>query len=124
MKFFTKPAILVDGTRSDAGEYVMRSRPVGCGPVRPFAPLIIGEMPRKNRPFPFGRSFQSLERNVSGSGAVIAAAYTMVGGILLLGGIGYLVDRWRGTAPWFLLAGLLLGMVVGFYELAKTVYRK
>jgi F0F1-type ATP synthase assembly protein I len=34
------------------------------------------------------------------------------------------VDRWRGTAPWFLLSGLLLGMVVGFYELAKTVYKR
>ncbi|HEY1308853.1 MAG TPA: AtpZ/AtpI family protein [Vicinamibacterales bacterium] len=81
-------------------------------------------MPRKKRPFPFGRSFQVLEKNVSGSGSVIAASYTLVGGILLLGEIGYLVDRWRGTAPWFLLAGLLLGVVVGFYELVKTVYRR
>ena len=55
---------------------------------------------------------------------MIAASYTLVGSILLLGGAGYLVDRWRGTAPWFLLGGLLLGMVVGFYELAKTVYRR
>src|SRR5215510_2440040 len=93
-----------------------------CGPA--FCSVYIGEMPRKNRPFSFGRSFQFLEKNVSGSGSVIAASYTLVGGILLLGGIGYLVDRWRGTAPWFLLAGLLLGMVVGFYELAKTVYRR
>jgi F0F1-type ATP synthase assembly protein I len=81
-------------------------------------------MPRKNRPFPFGRSFQSLEDNVTRSGSAIAASYTLVGAILLLGGIGYLLDRWRGTAPWFLLTGLLLGMIVGFYELAKTVYRK
>jgi putative F0F1-ATPase subunit (Ca2+/Mg2+ transporter) len=123
VKFFTKPAILVGGTQSDAGDVWCR-RAVGYDPVRPFAPLIIGEMPRKNRPFPLGRSFQSLEKNVSSSGSVIAASYTLVGAILLLGGIGYLVDRWRGTAPWFLLAGLLLGMVVGFYELAKTVYRR
>ena len=54
----------------------------------------------------------------------MAASYTLVGGILLLGGIGYAVDRWRGTSPWFLLAGLTLGIVVGFYELVKTVYRK
>ena len=81
-------------------------------------------MAKKNRPFPFGRSFQSLENNITRSGSAIAASYTLVGSILMLGGIGYLVDRWRGTAPWFLLAGLLLGMVVGFYELAKTVYRR
>ena len=89
-----------------------------------FCSSEFGEMPRKNRPFPFRRSFQSLEKNVINSGSAIAASYTLVGSILLLGGIGYLVDRWRGTAPWFLLAGLLLGMIVGFYELAKTVNRR
>jgi len=45
-----------------------------------------------------------------------------VGAIILLGGIGYAIDEWRGTAPWFLLGGLLLGLIVGFYELAKTVW--
>jgi F0F1-type ATP synthase assembly protein I len=34
------------------------------------------------------------------------------------------VDRWRGTEPWFLLAGLILGVVVGFYELIKATNRK
>lgn len=48
----------------------------------------------------------------------------MIGAILLLGGVGHLVDRWaETTAPWFLLAGLLTGMVVGFYELAKTIWK-
>jgi ATP synthase protein I len=54
----------------------------------------------------------------------MAAAYTLVGGILVLGGIGYAVDRWQGTSPWFLLAGLTLGIVVGFYEVVKAAYRK
>ena len=72
----------------------------------------------------FARSSKSLQDNVTRSGPVIAASYTLIGGILLLGGIGYAVDYWRGTAPWFLLAGLVLGMVVGFYELVKTVSRK
>ena len=34
------------------------------------------------------------------------------------------LDEWRGTSPWFLLGGLALGIVVGFYELVKTVRRK
>ena len=34
------------------------------------------------------------------------------------------IDRWRGTAPWGLLAGLVLGVIVGFYELIKSVLRK
>lgn len=54
----------------------------------------------------------------------MAASYTLVGAVLFLGGIGYAVDRWRDTSPWFLLAGLVLGIVVGFYELITTVYRK
>lgn len=51
-------------------------------------------------------------------------SYSLIGAILLLGGIGYAVDYWRGTSPWFLLSGLLLGLVVGFYELAKTVFKR
>jgi F0F1-type ATP synthase assembly protein I len=47
-----------------------------------------------------------------------------MGSILLLGGIGYAIDAWRGTTPWFLLSGLLLGLIVGFLELAKIVFRK
>lgn len=69
-------------------------------------------------------SAKSLQENVTRSGPVMAASYTLVGGILVLGGIGYAVDQWRGTSPWFLLTGLILGIVVGFYELVKTVYRK
>jgi F0F1-type ATP synthase assembly protein I len=42
---------------------------------------------------------------------------------VLLGGLGYAVDAWLGTSPWFLVGGLLLGLVVGFYELAKAVWK-
>ena len=81
-------------------------------------------MAKKTRSFSFSRSAQSLQDNVARSGPVAGAAYTLVGGIILLGGIGYAVDAWRGTSPWFLVTGLFLGIVVGFYELVKTVYRK
>ena len=37
------------------------------------------------------------------------ASYTLVGGIILLGGLGYAIDAWRGSAPWGLLIGLMLG---------------
>ena len=33
----------------------------------------------------------------------------------------YCVER---TSPWFLLGGLLLGLIVGFYELSKAVWRR
>jgi F0F1-type ATP synthase assembly protein I len=68
------------------------------------------------------RSFRYLQENVRKSGPAAAASYTLIGAIILLGGIGYAVDEWRGTSPWFLLGGLLLGLIVGFYDLAKTVF--
>ena len=55
------------------------------------------------------RSFRYLQENVRRSGPAAAASYTLIGAIILLGGIGYAVDEWRGTSPWFLLGGLLLG---------------
>jgi F0F1-type ATP synthase assembly protein I len=70
------------------------------------------------------RSTESLQENASSAGAIAGASYTLVGAIILLGGIGYALDRWRDTSPWFLLGGLLLGIVVGFYELIKTVSNK
>ena len=68
------------------------------------------------------RAARALQENVTRAGPVAAASYTLIGAIVFLGGIGYALDRWRGTSPWFLLAGLLLGIVVGFYELAKAVW--
>jgi F0F1-type ATP synthase assembly protein I len=77
-------------------------------------------MARDRSRFSLGRSTRALQDNVSRSASAAAASYTLIAAIVLLGGIGYAVDEWRGTSPWFLLAGLALGMVVGFYELIKT----
>lgn len=81
-------------------------------------------MTQSKRASSFERATKSLQENVSGAGGVAAASYTLIGGIILLGGLGYLVDSWRGTSPWFLLTGLILGMVVGFWELIKAVFWK
>ena len=56
--------------------------------------------------------------------ASVLLLVALIGAILLLGGIGYAIDSWRATGPWGLLVGLLLGLVVGFYELAKTIWRR
>ena len=79
-------------------------------------------MPDDDRDF-LARSFRYLQDNIRRSGPAAAASYTLIGGIILFGGIGYAMDEWRGTSPWCLLGGLLLGLVVGFYDLAKTVFR-
>jgi len=69
------------------------------------------------------RGLKALQETVVRSGPAALASYTLIGAIVLLGGIGYAIDIWRGTSPWFLLSGLMLGLVVGFYELAKTIWR-
>ena len=70
------------------------------------------------------KSFRYFQETIRKSGPAAAASYTLIGAVLLLGAIGYLVDLKYSTSPWFLLGGLLLGVVVGFYELAKTVWKK
>ena len=80
------------------------------------------ERPDERGGFSVERAAKAFQENVRRAGPVAAASYTLIGAIILLGGIGYALDRWRGTTPWFLLAGLLLGLVVGFYELAKAVW--
>ena len=79
-------------------------------------------MPDERDPF-LGKSLRYMQENIRRAGPAATASYTLIGAIVLLGGVGELVDRWQGTSPWFLLAGLLLGMVVGFYELAKAVWK-
>ena len=69
-------------------------------------------------------SLKALQTTISRSGPAATVSYTLIGAIVLLGGIGYALDEWRGTSPWFLFGGLVLGIVVGFYELAKTIWRK
>ena len=52
------------------------------------------------------------------------AGYTLIAAILVCGGIGFGLDRWLGTEPWLLVGGLLFGIVVGFFELARIVWRQ
>ena len=79
-------------------------------------------MEKKRRSDSIARAARSFQDNVARSGPVAGASYTLVGGIILLGGIGYAIDEWQGTGPWFLVTGLTLGIIVGFYELIKTVW--
>ena len=81
-------------------------------------------MANKGRGVSFERAARSLQENLAQSGPVAGASYTLIGAILLLGGIGYAVDKWLGAAPWFLMSGLGLGIVVGFYELIKVAWHR
>ncbi len=39
--------------------------------------------------------------------------------ILLFTGGGWLLDRWLGTSPWFLIAGMGVGLFGGVYRLLR-----
>lgn len=80
-------------------------------------------MPEDDRGELLSRSLSRFQENVRRSGPAAGAGYALMGAILLLGGAGYGLDAWLGTSPWLLLGGLLLGLIVGFYELAKVVWR-
>lgn len=65
--------------------------------------------------------FQKMVRQ---AGPAMAASYTLIGAIIFCGGVGYWLDKKYDWTPWGLLAGLLLGMVVGFYDILKVTMKK
>ena len=64
---------------------------------------------------------EATQENLARSEPQIFASYGLVGAILAFGLIGYLVDRATGNRPIFLVTGLIVGIVVGFLNLLRTV---
>lgn len=52
------------------------------------------------------------------------AATGLIGGLLGLGFLGWLADRYFGTSPVWLLIGMLLGGIFGFYRLGVVMLGK
>lgn len=76
-------------------------------------PMIPGGLPR-------GRTEQSRDHDANrqlwaaaDSGWVLAVQ--LLSGVFTWGGIGWLLDRWLGTAPWMLVGGFVLGWATGIY---------
>jgi len=53
------------------------------------------------------------------SGMAYAAAFSLFASVVSGLIAGWLLDRWLGTAPWLLVAGIVLGAAAGFYELVR-----
>jgi F0F1-type ATP synthase assembly protein I len=64
---------------------------------------------------------QSFQSGVQQAGPAAGASYSLIGAIVLFGGIGYAYDAWQATSPRGVTTGLILGVIVGFYMLAKAV---
>ena len=44
----------------------------------------------------------------------------LVAGVIVGGGIGWLLDRWLGISPWGFIVFLLLGFVAGIFNLMRA----
>jgi F0F1-type ATP synthase assembly protein I len=79
---------------------------------------------RKGRPFSVHDATRSLQETATRSASAASVSYTLIGAIVVLGGLGYAFDLWRDTSPWGAFTGLMLGIVVGFYELVKAMWKR
>ncbi|HYN85224.1 MAG TPA: AtpZ/AtpI family protein [Pyrinomonadaceae bacterium] len=55
------------------------------------------------------------------SGLAYAAGIGVFFSVLAFFCAGYFLDRWLGTGPWLLVAGVVVGAAVGFYELVRIM---
>ena len=54
------------------------------------------------------------------TGIAYAAAFSLFAAVVSGLIIGWLLDRWLGTKPWLLVAGVVLGSIAGFYEFIRS----
>lgn len=54
--------------------------------------------------------------------ASLDSAYRMVGPVVLGLGLGYYLDQFFSTEPWWMLGLTLLGIFTGFWSIIKQVY--
>ena len=52
-------------------------------------------------------------------GIAYAAALSIFFSVAACAGLGWLIDRAAGTKPWLMVAGIVLGSIVGFYQFIK-----
>ena len=57
------------------------------------------------------------------SGLAYGAGLSLFFAVAGFSGLGWLLDRWLGTAPWLLVAGVILGAVTGFYQFIRLTAR-
>ena len=79
---------------------------------------------RGSYPSDQGQANKALQDNLDRNEPRILASYALIGAILLLGGVGYAIDSWAATSPWFLLVGLAVGILLGFYNLLGSLRRR
>lgn len=57
-------------------------------------------------------------------GTGLRAGSELVAGVIVGGGIGYLIDRQVGTSPLFLIIMMMFGMAAGFWNVYRLASRR
>jgi len=70
-----------------------------------------------------GRDNVTWASKMGQSGEYVGLGLQLAGSVLLYVGLGFWLDRWLDTSPWFLLGGALLGMVAFFVQIVRVVRR-
>ena len=79
-------------------------------------------MPQSRTQLPMDRrAVESMQQTLDRGSSGVMASYSVIGSIILLGGAGYLLDRYMDTGPWGVFGGLLAGVAIGLYQLARII---
>ncbi len=57
------------------------------------------------------------------SAVAYAAALSIFFAVAAGTGLGWVVDRWRDTSPWFMVGGIVLGSALGLYQFVRMTSR-
>ena len=72
----------------------------------------------------FSSAFLMPDKDKNGLQRAIGASYSVLGALGLFGVGGYWLDKYRGSENFWVVIGLLLGVLVGLYELSKYILKK
>ena len=71
-----------------------------------------------------GKSLESFQKVIKDSGPAAAASYTLLASVLIFTFLGWYIDLKYEISPAGTLIGLMIGLITGFYHLAKTIWTK
>jgi ATP synthase protein I len=57
------------------------------------------------------------------AGLAYAAGLTLFATVATFTGAGWMLDKWLGTQPWCLMAGIVLGSAAGLFEFVRLSSR-
>jgi F0F1-type ATP synthase assembly protein I len=63
---------------------------------------------------------ENVEETVRRSGLAYAAVAALVGSVVFMLILGWLIDSFFGTAPYFLVGGIILGSIIGFLQFFRV----